>query len=203
MSLAAPCVKQAAAFAALMVFLICVFAGDCKPSVFGQLFNACRIHAAQIVGSPTFNGYGYARRAVAHRYSGAVGRSDAQSVKRNIRINAVFNKDFCVDKLIVYALYCYWCAFQNGQQAIIFVIAVISVRSGSSAYKKYATYIFFSFSSVCADGQGSACYHCRNSKGASCEQCRNLGFSTMLLFHFVTPPLFFLFCRSFSAEFIY
>ena len=168
MSFTAPCVKYAAAFAALMVFLVCVFAGDCKPSVFGQLFNACRIHAFQIVGSPTFNGYGYVRRAVAHGYSGAVGRVDAQSVKRNIRVNAVFNKDFCVDKLIVYAPYCYRSACQNSQHAIILVITVISVRSGSSAYKKLATYIF----SVCADKQSSACYHCRNSKGASCEQCR-------------------------------
>ena len=99
-----------------MVFLICVFAGDCKPSVFGQLFNACRVHAVQIVGSPIFKGYGYVRRAVAHGYSSAVGCSDAQRVKRNIRVNAAFNKDFCVDKLIVYALYRYRRAFQDGQR---------------------------------------------------------------------------------------
>ena len=182
MSFTAPCVKQAAAFAALMVFLVCVFAGDCKPSVFGQLFNACRIHAAQIVGSPTFNGYGYARRAVAHGYSSAVGWFDAQSVKRNIRVNAVFNKDFCVDKLIVYAPYCYRSAFQNGQRLSFLVIAVISFRSGSAAYKKFAVYIF----SFCADKQSSACYHCRNSKGASCEQCRKLEFPAMFFSHFVT-----------------
>ena len=169
-----------------MVFFVCVFAGDCKLSVFGQLFNACRVRAVQIVGSPTFKGYGYVRRAVAHGYSSAVGCFDAQRVKRNVRVNTVCNKDFCADILLVYALYCYRSAFQNGQRLSFLVIAVISFRSGSSAYKKFATYIFFSFSSVCADGQGSACYHCRNSKGASCEQCRNLGFSTMLLFHFVT-----------------
>ena len=186
MSRAAPCVKHTAIYVTLMVFFICVFAGDCKPSVFGQLFNACRVHAVQIVGSLTFKGYGYVRRAVAHGYSSAVGCFDAQNIKRNVRVNAVCNKDFCVDILLVYALYCYRSAFQNGQRLSFLVIAVISVRSGSSAYKKFATYIFFIFSSVCADGQGSACYHCRNSKGASCEQCRKLGFSTMLLFHFVT-----------------
>ena len=99
-----------------MVFFVCVFAGDCKPSVFGQLFNACCVHAVQIVGSPIFKGYGYVRRAVAHGYSSAVGCFDAQRVKRNVRVNTVCNKDFCVDKLLVYALYCYRSAFQDGQR---------------------------------------------------------------------------------------